>query len=51
VLLPTSWIARVKKWLGVNRLLDAKRIDKQTRDKYDDRIAGSSSRTREKADA
>jgi hypothetical protein len=50
VLLPTSWIARVKKWLGVHRLLDARRIDKQTRDKYDDRIAGSSSRTREKSE-
>jgi len=51
VLLPTSFVARLKRWLGVHRLLDAKRIDKTTRDKYDDRISGSSSRQRDKAEA
>lgn len=50
VLLPTSFVSRLKKWLGVNRLLDARRIDKTTRDKYDERIADSSGRQREKAE-
>lgn len=49
-LFPTRLIAKVKGWLGVDRLLDPTRIDRDTRDKYDDRIAGSSSRTREKAE-
>lgn len=50
VLLPTRLIAFVKRLLGANRLLDETRIDRTTRDKYDDRIADSSTRTREKAD-
>ncbi|MFT4050084.1 MAG: SDR family oxidoreductase [Solirubrobacterales bacterium] len=53
VLLPTRFVAKVKGWLGVSRLLDAERIDRKTRDRYDERIAGSSSREteREKAEA
>ncbi len=50
VLFPTRFLARIKKLLGVHRLLDHTRIDRKTRDKYDDRIAGSSSRTRDKAE-
>lgn len=50
VLLPTKLVAKVKGLLGVNRLLDAERIDRDTRDKYDERIASSSSREREKAE-
>jgi hypothetical protein len=42
-------ITTLKKWLGVNRLLDHTRIDRKTRDKYDERIADSSSRTREES--
>jgi NAD(P)-dependent dehydrogenase (short-subunit alcohol dehydrogenase family) len=49
VLLPTRVITTLKKWLGVNRLLDHTRIDRKTRDKYDERIADSSSRTREES--
>ncbi|MGK2878661.1 MAG: SDR family oxidoreductase [Solirubrobacterales bacterium] len=48
VILPTRLIATVKKWIGADRLLDPSRIDKQTRDKYDERIAGSSSGARAK---
>jgi len=44
VLLPTRLLATLKKWIGVHRLLDHTRIDRKTRDKYDERIAGSSSR-------
>ena len=44
VLLPTRLLARIKRLLGVHRLLDETRIDKTTRGRYDDRIAGSSSR-------
>jgi NAD(P)-dependent dehydrogenase (short-subunit alcohol dehydrogenase family) len=50
VLLPTRLISFFKRLLGANRLLDATRIDRETRDKYDERIADSSTRTREKAD-
>lgn len=45
ILLPTRLVAAVKRLLGVDRLLDSKRIDRTTRDRYDDRIAGSSSRS------
>lgn len=48
VLLPTRLIAALKRLVGVHRLLDSKKIDRETRDRYDERIAGSSSRTREK---
>lgn len=48
ILFPTRVLATLMKWLGVSRLLDDTRIDHKTRDKYDERIAGSSSRTREK---
>jgi NADP-dependent 3-hydroxy acid dehydrogenase YdfG len=51
VVLPTRIVARLKKIFGADRLLDEQRIDRETRDKYDDRIAGSSSRTREKTSA
>jgi short-subunit dehydrogenase len=47
VLIPTSILAKIKRWIGVHRLLDHTRIDRATRDKYDARIAESSSRTRE----
>jgi short-subunit dehydrogenase len=49
VLIPTSVLAKIKRWIGVHRLLDNTRIDRATRDKYDARIAESSSRTREEA--
>jgi short-subunit dehydrogenase len=49
VLMPTRLLATLKKWLGVHRLLDHTRIDRKTRDKYDERIAGSSSRTRDES--
>jgi NAD(P)-dependent dehydrogenase (short-subunit alcohol dehydrogenase family) len=49
VLLTTKALARFKRWLGVHRLLDQTRIDRATRDKYDARIADSSSRTQEEA--
>jgi NAD(P)-dependent dehydrogenase (short-subunit alcohol dehydrogenase family) len=49
VLLPTRWISMLKKLVGVHRLLDHTRIDRKTRDKYDERIADSSSRSREKS--
>jgi NAD(P)-dependent dehydrogenase (short-subunit alcohol dehydrogenase family) len=48
VVFPTRLISRIKRLLGANRLLDPSRIDKTTRDKYDERIADSSARTREK---
>jgi NAD(P)-dependent dehydrogenase (short-subunit alcohol dehydrogenase family) len=57
VLLPTRWLAAVKRWLGAHRLMDPTRIDRETRAKYDSRIAGSSSkvdtdqRPREKSEA
>lgn len=44
VLLPTRLISFVKRLLGADRLLDPSRIDRQTRDRYDERIADSSSR-------
>lgn len=44
ILLPTKLVARIKRLLGVDRLLDETRIDRQVRDRYDDRIADSSSR-------
>jgi NAD(P)-dependent dehydrogenase (short-subunit alcohol dehydrogenase family) len=47
VLLPTRLLSTIKRWIGVHRLLDHTRIDRKTRDKYDERIAGSSSRTRD----
>lgn len=47
VMLPTRLLATLKKWIGVHRLLDHTRIDRKTRDKYDERIAGSSSRATE----
>lgn len=49
VLLPTRLIAAVKRLFGVNRLLDPAKIDKATRDKYDQRIAGLSSRQNERS--
>lgn len=51
VLVPTRMLSLVKRLFGVNRLLDATKIDRTTRDKYDDRISGSSSRTKEKSRA
>jgi NAD(P)-dependent dehydrogenase (short-subunit alcohol dehydrogenase family) len=47
VLFPTRMISALKRLFGVNRLLDATRIDRDTRDNYDRRITGSSSRSRE----
>lgn len=46
-LLPTRVLSTVKGWLGVNRLLDDQRIDHEVRDRYDERISGSSSRAAE----
>lgn len=46
VILPTRLIHRLKGLFGVHRLLDKRRIDRPTRDRYDERIAGSSSRER-----
>lgn len=51
VMLPTRLLSTLKSWIGVHRLLDHTRIDRKTRDKYDERIAGSSSRTREESNA
>jgi len=51
VLVPTRMLSLVKRLFGVNRLLDATKIDKATRDKYDERISGSSSRQRDKSEA
>lgn len=51
VVLPTRLVARLKKVFGADRLLDEQRIDRETRDKYDDRIAGSSSRNDKKTSA
>lgn len=43
-ILPRRVMRRMRKLLGAYRLLDDDKIDRTTRDKYDARIAGSSSR-------
>lgn len=43
-ILPRSVMRRMRKLLGAYRLLDEDKIDRTARDKYDARIAGSSSR-------
>lgn len=43
-ILPRAVMRRLRKLLGAYRLLDEKKIDRATRDQYDARIAGSSSR-------
>lgn len=43
-ILPRAVMRRLRKLLGAYRLLDENKIDRATRDQYDARIAGSSSR-------